>query len=100
MVRTSAKRYRELFASNDPDMMLRFRKNLVLEDNKTLVDLMNRVSPKITEYVPGDRVMTDDKAPVELLSMRAIDELVSEELAYYQGILHEEGIKGLMDRFL
>ena len=91
---------RELFASNDPDMMLRFRKNLVLEDNKTLVDLMNRVSPKITEYVPGDRVMTDDKAPVELLSMRAIDELVSEELAYYQGILHEEGIKGLMDRFL
>ncbi len=91
---------RELFASNDPDMMLRFRKNLVLEDNKTLADLMTKVSPKITEYVPGDRIMTDDKAPVELLSMRAIDELVSEELAYYQDILHEEGIKGLMDRFL
>jgi hypothetical protein len=32
--------------------------------------------------------------------MRAIDELVAEELAYYQDILHEEGIKGLMDRFL
>ena len=91
---------RELFASNDPDMMLRFRKNLVLEDNKTLAGLMTKVSPKITEYIPGDRIMTDDKAPVELLSMRAIDELVSEELAYYQDILHEEGIKGLMDRFL
>ena len=91
---------RELFASNDPDMMLRFRKNLVLEDNKTLASLMAKVSPKITEYIPGDRIMTDDKAPVELLSMRAIDELVSEELAYYQDILHEEGIKGLMDRFL
>ena len=72
---------RELFASNDPKVMEHFAANLSL-------------------YSPGDRVMTDDKAPVELLSMRAIDELVAEELAYYQDILHEEGIKGLMDRFL
>jgi hypothetical protein len=61
---------------------------------------MTKVSSNLSLYSPGDRVMTDDKAPVELLSMRAIDELVAEELAYYQGILHEEGIKGLMDRFL
>ena len=61
---------------------------------------MAKVSTHLIKYVPGDRIMTDDKAPVELLSMRAIDELVSEELAYYQGILHDEGIQGLMERFL
>ncbi len=91
---------RELFASNDQNVMKRFASNVSLEQNKTLADLMTKVSDKLTRYEPGDRIMTDDKAPVELLSMRAIDELVSEELAYYQNILHEEGIKGLMDRFL
>ena len=91
---------RELFASNDPKVMEHFAANVSLEQNKTLADLMTKVSSNLSLYSPGDRVMTDDKAPVELLSMRAIDELVAEELAYYQGILHEEGIKGLMDRFL
>ena len=91
---------RELFASNDPQVMDRFERNIGLEKNKTLADLMAKVSANIIKYVPGDRIMTDDKAPVELLSMRAIDELVSDELAYYQDILHKEGIKGLMERFL
>ncbi len=91
---------RELFASNDPKVIERFASNVSLEQNKTLANLMTKVSSNLSLYSPGDRVMTDDKAPVELLSMRAIDELVAEELAYYQGILHEEGIKGLMDRFL
>ena len=91
---------RELFASNDPGMMERFSANVSMEQKKNLADLMARVSSDLIRYVPGDRIMTDDKAPVELLSMRAIDELVSEELAYYQDILHREGIKGLMNRFL
>ncbi|MBO5993943.1 MAG: fused MFS/spermidine synthase [Firmicutes bacterium] len=91
---------RELFASNASGMIDRYLENVDLEKNKTLADLMVKVFNSINKYVPGDRVMTDDKAPVELLSMRAIDELVSEELAYYQDILHEEGIRGLMDRFL
>ncbi len=91
---------RELFASNDPDIMERFSMNADLEKNKILADLMAKVSGRLLRYEPGNRIMTDDKAPVELLSMRAIDELVSEELAYYQNILHEEGIKGLMERFL
>ena len=91
---------RELFASNNNDMMERFLNNVSLEKNETLADLMAKVYNSLDKYVAGDLVMTDDKAPVELLSMRAIDELVSDELAYYQDILHEEGIRGLMDRFL
>ncbi len=41
-------------------------------------------------------ILTDDKAPVELLGMSMIDSLISDELAYYKGIYEEEGIKGLM----
>ena len=91
---------RELFASKGTDPLEVFERNVALENKKSLADLMAKVSSRLIKYVPGDRIMTDDKAPVELLSMRAIDELVSDELAYYQGILHEEGIQGLIDRFL
>ncbi len=91
---------RELFAGKDPKMMERFQNNINIEKNMTLAGLMTKVNGSLIKYVPGDRIMTDDKAPVELLSMRAIDELVSGELAYYQDILHEEGIQGLFDRLL
>lgn len=91
---------RELFAGKDPKMMERFQNNIDSEKNMTLAGLMTKVNDSLIKYVPGDRIMTDDKAPVELLSMRAIDELVSVELAYYQDILHEEGIQGLFDRLL
>ena len=43
--------------------------------------------------------MTDDKAPVELLGMRVIDELIQEEVAYYKGIYEEGGISGLLESF-
>ena len=44
-------------------------------------------------------ILTDDKAPVELLGMRAIDDLIQQELAYYQEIYVEEGLSGLLNRF-
>ena len=91
---------RELFAGKDSKMMERFQDNIDSEKNMTLAGLMTKVNDSLIKYVPGDRIMTDDKAPVELLSMRAIDELVSVELAYYHDILHEDGIQGLFDRLL
>ena len=36
--------------------------------------------------------MTDDKAPVELLGMKVIDELIRGEVDYYRGIYEEGGI--------
>ncbi|MBT1165738.1 fused MFS/spermidine synthase [Bifidobacterium simiarum] len=46
----------------------------------------------------GDRslVLTDDRAPVEVLGMRAIDQLIAEEAGPYRQILKEQGIGGLM----
>ena len=41
--------------------------------------------------------MTDDKAPVELLGMRVIDELIRNEVAYYKTLYEEQGIQGVIN---
>lgn len=45
-------------------------------------------------------ILTDDKAPVELLGMRAIDRLVSDELAVYRQMYNEKGIRYVLDELL
>lgn len=34
-----------------------------------------------------DRILTDDKAPVELLGMKVLDEIIGEELDYYRNYI-------------
>ena len=48
-------------------------------------------------YDAGDNILTDDKAPVELLSMNAIDTLIRKEVDYYKSIYKEKGLSGLID---
>ena len=50
----------------------------------------------IVPYEAGDRVMTDDRAPVELLSMRVMDQLIGSELSYYRDLYEREGVRGLL----
>ncbi|MGN0437598.1 MAG: spermidine synthase, partial [Lachnospiraceae bacterium] len=57
-----------------------------------------KVSSELTEYVPGNYLMTDDKAPVELLGMKVIDELIRDEVAYYKDIYKEGGVKALLEK--
>ena len=45
-------------------------------------------------------LLTDDKAPVEVLGMSMIDSLISEEISYYQGIYKEQGLRALIDSLL
>ena len=87
---------RELFASNDPDMLLRFDENVIIEDDEELTASMNRIRDNLEKYVPGDYLMTDDKAPVELLGMRVIDEIISDEVTYYRQVFKEQGLEGLL----
>ncbi len=88
---------RELFASDNEDMMTVFSRNLALEENEDLIIMMNKVLGGITCYSAGSRIMTDDKAPVELLSMKVIDELIKDEVTYYKDIYKKEGLKGLLN---
>ncbi len=88
---------RELFASNDPQMLETLTAQTASVENEQLRELLTKVADNCEQYVAGDYIMTDDQAPVELLGMRVIDQVISEEVAYYKGIYEREGISGLLD---
>ena len=59
----------------------------------SLTAMMERVQCNLTAYEAGNYIMTDDKAPVELLGMRVIDELIWDEVAYYKDIYDSRGFR-------
>ena len=61
--------------------------------------MMERVDGALTAYEAGDHLLTDDKAPVELLSMKAIDAIIGKEVDYYKQIYDEKGLEGVIERF-
>jgi len=88
---------RELFASNNPRMLANLEKHKEAVTDESLLGMMNTVSDNLTAYEAGERIMTDDKAPVELLGMRVIDELIRNEIAYYKEIYEREGVAGVIN---
>ena len=90
---------RELFASMNRSAgeVLRERAGGIADGE--LRRLIGRVSLSLEEKKTEreDRILTDDRAPVEMLSMRAIDEIIAGELAYYKDVYHKEGLKGILD---
>ena len=89
---------RELFAAGfDPAAAL--TENLRAVTDAPLGAMLSEVSEALTPCAPGEHILTDDRAPVELLGMRAIDELIAGELGYYRDLFNKEGIKGLLNSF-
>lgn len=91
---------RELFASASKQMLSRLEDNRKLEEDYELLAMMDRVGDNLIKYKAGNYVMTDDKAPVELLGMKVIDELIRDEVRYYKRVYEEEGIEGLIEGLL
>ena len=89
---------RELFASDDDAMLDALRSNTEKLTDGSLKSLMTRVADQGQRYVAGDYLMTDDKAPVELLGMQVIDQLIQDEVAYYKEIYQRDGIQGLISQ--
>ena len=87
---------RELFASGNADMIARLEKNIAMLEDGELRELLTKVSSALTRYEAGEQIMTDDRAPVELLSMRVIDELIRDEVAYYKDIYEQYGLEGVI----
>ena len=88
---------RELFASNNPEIADRFFLNYALSSDGDIQNMMGKVKDGLKKYEAGNLILTDDKAPVELLGMQVIDELITEETEYYKDIFREQGIQGLLD---
>ena len=87
---------RILFAGNSDDMLEKLTAAYQNEDNDDLKLMTSRVVSNLVYYNPGNLIMSDDKAPVELLSMRMVDDLIKDEVAYYKTIYEKEGIEGLL----
>ncbi|MBP5282644.1 MAG: fused MFS/spermidine synthase, partial [Lachnospiraceae bacterium] len=101
---------REFFASENAQMLETMARNLEMEENQNLIAMMQRVTENLKRYEfvhgPGENtsemtyyVMTDDKAPVELLGMQVIDDIIADEVNYYKEIYKEGGLKGLLEAF-
>lgn len=94
---------RLLFASNNKTMMENFydEVEVLSSDNTLQYELKNFMEQKLVghlmAYEAGGYVMTDDKAPVELLGMKAIDEIIKDEVMYYKEIYEKEGLEGLLE---
>lgn len=87
---------RELFASNNENVLSVFETNMKAEEDAEIHTMMDKVSTNLVKYEKGGYLMTDDKAPVELLGMKVIDELIKDEVAYYKQIYKEEGLAALL----
>lgn len=88
---------RELFASGSSQMLHNLTANLSAVSDDDLRALLTMAGEGLIPYEKGEYLLTDDKAPVELLGMKVIDELIRDELAYYKQLFKEEGIKGLLN---
>ena len=86
-----------LFASDHPFMIdtLATRRE-AFAYGSPLRKLMDDLILGLVQHEPGSLILTDDQAPVELLGMQVIDDIIGGSLGYYQDILAEEGIGGLL----
>ena len=87
----------ELFACNGTGALDRFPAAVRGLENQALRQLMEKVEDSLTVYVGGEHILTDDKAPVEVLGMRELDRVIGDELTALRTAFREDGFAGLMD---
>lgn len=88
----------ELFASDSYDCKEQLGAMLETVQDYTLKRFITKeVYENMTPVEKTSRILTDDKAPVELLSMSALDEMINEELDYMKQSIKGKGIKELYE---
>ena len=88
---------RELFASTDSSIKENLDMNAMLySGDPEFTQMMEQVSGELVKQNGGSCILTDDKAPVELLGIRVIDRLINEEVANYRDIYNKQGIRAVM----
>lgn len=91
---------RELFACASGDAAVRLNSGVSAVEDSDLRWMMGNVSDRLVKYESSGKLLTDDKAPVELLGMSMIDSLIEEEVGYYKSIYEQRGINGLLEEFM
>ena len=90
---------RELFACLSADPAERLSCSVDSVEDNALQSLMRRVGNSLVRCEGGEHILTDDKAPVEVLGMKMIDGLIADEVSYYKTVYENEGLQGILDDF-
>lgn len=88
---------RELFAAKKPLDIDFVKESTLSEEKEGLKEKMEEVESVMLAYSSKGYLLTDDKAPVEVLGMQVIDHLIQNEIIYYKKIFKEQGLSGLME---
>ena len=87
---------RIVFASNEANLLVRFRDSFPRSGHE-LTSLLHNVNSRLKSYDGGSLILTDDKAPVELLGMQVIDEMIIEQLSRYKEAFKGMSIKEMLE---
>ena len=75
---------REVFAAADEAVFENFAAAAENLRDRNLAELMKKIARSWQVPERGGNILTDDKAPVELLGMRALDAIIQRELKNYK----------------
>ena len=85
-----------LFASDNADIFGVFDRNTAALTG-SVASMMGQVRERSRLTEKGNRVLTDDRAPVELLGMKALDAMISEELEELREQFRGKSLSELID---
>ena len=91
---------RELFAWNGADALETLSSGTAALTRTDLRQNLEDVAQRLTPYSAGDLLLTDDRAPVELLGIQVIDSLIQDEVAHYRELYEREGLQGVVESLL
>ncbi len=89
-----------LLASENTNVQEELTKNIYKIKNNQLRSLMSTVKNNLVEVEKTNLILTDDKAPVEVLGMKVLDEIIAEELLDIKQMIKGKSIKELVDMLL
>ena len=87
---------REVFAFSDAACLERLEESAAT-DKADFSMIMSDVQNGLCKYEAGNRILTDDKAPVELLGMKVIDEIISEEIEQYKDLIKGKSLSEIIE---
>lgn len=90
---------RELLATNDTRQKAALPTRIASLTDPSLRAFLRQAAPQLQVYTGRGRILTDDKAPVELLGMKTIDALIQDEIKPYRQRFEEQGFQGLLDEY-
>lgn len=90
----------ELYASNNYNVKDSLEEKIDSIENKDLQNLMRVVLNKMEKIEKNGYILTDDKAPVELLGMKVLDEIIVDELNYIKQQIKGKSIKELYEMII